>query len=116
MQLEHQLKIYKDIANKINALEEQKKMLGAAILAQMQSDKLIIADYTVRRYERLSIKLTLDEARSLNAVKTEEVVDKDKIKAMHELGQPIQGVSVTRFIQVTTPKSKTPPPEIPIVE
>lgn len=108
MNLEQQLKIYRDIGNKIAQLEEQKKSLGAAIMEQMQSDKLVIDDCTVRRYERLNIKTTIEEARSLNAVKTEEVVDKDKIKSLHEQGQPINGISTTRYIVVSTQKPKIP--------
>lgn len=81
----------------------------------MKEDRLNIADYVVRRYERLSVKLTLDEARAFDAVKTEEVVDKSKIKALHEQGTPIEGVSVTRFIQVSARHSKIPidnPPSV----
>ena len=105
MNLEQQLKIYKDISKKITELEEQKKALGATIMAQMQNDKVTVADYIVRRYERLSIKTTIEEARSLQAVKMEEVVDKDKIKSLHLEGKPINGISTTRYIVVTTQKS-----------
>jgi hypothetical protein len=41
------------------------KALGVAILQQMQEKKVQFADYTAHRYERFSIKLTVEEARGL---------------------------------------------------
>lgn len=106
MTLEEQIKRYKELAQKIEELERQKKALGVDILEQMTDKTLRIADYLVRHCSRLSIKLSITEARSLNATKMEETIDRDKIKSLYQLGNPIQGVSESHFIQVSQlPKS-----------
>ena len=78
MTLEEQISAYKEIGKKIDELEEKKKTLGVAIMQQMQGKKMEVAGYVVRRYSRLSIKISLEEARTLNAVKLEETIDKNK--------------------------------------
>ncbi|MBA3957570.1 MAG: hypothetical protein H0X51_04135 [Parachlamydiaceae bacterium] len=100
MTLEEQVKLYKELAKKIEAMEEQKRALGQSIMQQMQNKILKVPGFLVRFCSRLSIKLPLEEARLINAVKLEEVVDKDKIKALYNNGQTINGVSEIRYIQV----------------
>lgn len=68
---------------------------------QMITPVLQVPGYRVKRYHRLSIAVTVDNARILNAVKFEEVVDKDKIKALYNKGQPIEGVTEVNYIQVS---------------
>ena len=102
MNLEEQVKLYKDLCYKIEELEEQKKLLSLSIRQAMQGKALKLAGFQIRRCSRLSIQLTLEEARSLNAIKLEEVVDKDKIKALYKEGQAIKGVSEIEYIQVTS--------------
>jgi hypothetical protein len=101
MDLEDQIKLHKALSKKIGEMEEEKKALGLAIMQQMQSKTLRIPGFIVRCCNRLSIKLSLEEARSLNAVKLEEVVDKDKIKDLYHSGQSINGVSEIYYVQVT---------------
>lgn len=57
--------------------------------------------FLVRRYNRLCIKLTIQQARTLNAIKLEETVDKDRIKDMYNKGQSIDGVSEIQYIQIS---------------
>lgn len=100
MDLQHLIKQHKELSKKIEEMEEQKRALGAAIMQQMNNKTLQVPGYFVRLCNRLSIKLTIDEARYLNAVKMEEVVDKDKIKDLYNSGKPINGVSEIRYIQI----------------
>lgn len=100
--IEAQVKAYKELGDAINALEEEKKEIGQAIMQQMQGKSMQIAQYTVRKISRLSIKLSIDEARSFDAIKLEETVDKDKIKTLYHNGQQIQGVSEIEYIQITS--------------
>lgn len=102
MNLEEQVKRYKEISRKIEELEQQKKALGAAIMQQVQGKSLRVADYLVKRYMRLSFKLSLEEARALNATKIEEVVDKDKLKTLYHPNYPIQGISEVHYIQISS--------------
>lgn len=102
MHLQDQVKLHKELSKKIDELEFQKKELGLAIMRQMTTKKLTLPGYVVRRYNRLSIKLTIDEARALNAVKLEESVDKEKIKALHDNGQRINGVNEIEYIQISS--------------
>jgi len=102
MNLEDQIKLYKDLSQKIEEMEEQKKALSHTIMQAMQGRTLKLAGYLVRCCSRLNIKVTLDEARILNAVKLEEIVDKEKIKALCKDGQLINGVSEIKYIQIST--------------
>lgn len=104
MSLEEQIQAYKELSLYITALESQKKELSNVILEQMSEKTLSIAGYIVRRYDRLSIKTSLEEARQLDATKMEEVLDRDKLKKLHQSGQVIPGVAPAPFIQVSLQK------------
>ena len=106
MNLEEQIRAYNELGKNIDELEQQKKALGAAIMQQMQEKTMRVADYLVRRYSRLSIKLSTEEARTLDAIKIEEAVDKGKIKALYQLGKPMQGVSEIQYIQISKTNNK----------
>lgn len=108
MNIEEQIQIYHALVRKIAEMERQKKELGRAILAQIPEKKLAIPGYTVHRYKRFSFKITLEEARKINATKTEEVIDKDKLKELHKEGHPISGISIIEYIQVFSAKEKVP--------
>lgn len=101
MNLEEQIKLHKQISKQIEELEEKKRMLGLAIMQQMQNKILHIPGFIVRKFSRLLIKTSITEARSLNAIKMEEVVDKDKIKSLYNSGHPINGISETIYIQIS---------------
>jgi hypothetical protein len=102
MNLEEQIKAHKELSLTIEELERQKKALGLAIMQQMQSKTLRVGNYLVKKFMRLSIKLSLQEARTLNAIKLEENIDRDKIRELYEQGDPIQGISEVHYIQITT--------------
>lgn len=101
MHLENQIKLHKELSKKIDELESQKKELSLSIMQQMTEKTISLPGYVVRKYSRLNIKLTIEEARSLDAVKMEEAVDKDKIKALYKQGQSIDGVSEIQYIQIS---------------
>lgn len=104
MTLQNQVELHKALSKKIEELEAQKKELGLSIMKQMTSKTMTLPGFIVRYCSRLSIKLSIEEARSLNAVKLEETVDKDKIKTLHASGQILNGVSKIEYIQVSTIK------------
>jgi len=106
MNFEEQVKKHKEISRQIEELEETKKALSLSIMAQMQSKSVRTEDFLIKCCQRLSIKLTLEEARTLNATKMEEAVDKDKIKSLYEQGQSIQGVSEIHYIQISALEKK----------
>ena len=101
MDLKEQIKLHKELSKKIEELESQRKALSLAIMQQMQSKTLRLEGFLVRCCSRLSIKISIEEARSLQAVKLEETIDRDKIKALYNSGQTIQGVSELRYIQIS---------------
>lgn len=99
--LQDQVKLHKELSKKIEELESQKKKLADTIMQQMITKTVSFPGFIVRRCNRISIKLTVEEARSLNAVKWEESVDKDKIKVLYNNGQSILGVSEIHYIQIS---------------
>jgi hypothetical protein len=101
MDLSEQVTLHKELSEQIAVLEEQKRVLGIAIMQNMESATLQLPGFVVRRFNRLSIKLSIDEARFFDAVKLEETVDKEKIKALYKSGHPINGVSEINYIQVS---------------
>jgi hypothetical protein len=105
MDLEEQIKSFDEIGKKIEELEKEKKALGIAIMGQMQEKTVQVASYIVRRCSRLSIKLSIEDARSLDAIQLEESIDRKKIKALFRQGAQIPGVSETHYIQI----GRTPP-------
>ena len=106
MDLEEAVKTHKQLSEQIDALEKQRKDLGQMIMQQM-GDKIIhVSHYIVRHCSRLSIKLSLEDARLLDMVKTQEVVDKERIKSLYEEGHHVPGVSETHYIQISEQKLK----------
>ena len=101
MDLEAKIKLHKELSKKIEEMEEQKRSLSITIMQQMESKTLRVPGFLVRCCSRINIKLSIEEARSLNAVKVEEIVDKDKIKSLYNDGQPIKGVSEVHYIQIS---------------
>lgn len=106
MDIEDQIKLHKEISKKIDELEDQKKELGVFIMQKMESKTIQVPGYQVRCCSRLSIKLSIEEARSYNAVKFEEMVDKDKIKDLYNSGQTISGVSENYYIVISEQREK----------
>jgi predicted phage-related endonuclease len=106
MSLEEQVHQYKTIAKQIDELEAQKKELSLAILQQMKQKTVTLSKYIVRRYERLSYRTPIETAREFNATKMEEVLDKDKLKQMHQSGHAVPGVTQSTFILVSLPKEQ----------
>lgn len=100
MNLEEQVQLHKEISLKIEQLEEQKKTLGQSILQAMQGKSMKFGSYVVKRIQRLSISTTIEQARTLNAIKTEEVVDKEKIKVLYNSEKSIPGVKEIEYIQI----------------
>jgi hypothetical protein len=100
MNLQEQVRLHKSLSRQIEALESQKKQLSATILREMTEKTLHLGPYHVKRCSRLSIKLSLDQARTYHAVKLEETIDKDKIKLLYKSGYPIPNVSENEYIQI----------------
>lgn len=109
MNFEEQVKAHKELSRKIEELEEKKKALGIAIMEQMEGKSQKVADYLVRRFMRLSFKVSIEEARKLNATKMEETVDREKLKMLYNQNYPVEGVSEVHFIQISSlnPPSKS---------
>lgn len=101
MTLEDMVQQHKEISLKIEELEAQKKTLGESILQAMSSKTMQVGSYIVKRCSRLSIQSTIDQARHFQAVKVEEVVDKDKLKALYREGVTIPGIKQIEYIQVS---------------
>ena len=101
--IEEKVKVYKTLTEKIEELEAQKKILAFDILNRMpqEAKSMYVADFQVRRIVRLNIKTSLEAAQSLDAVQWKEVVDKEKIKSLYELGHPVPDVTEIQYIQVS---------------
>ena len=104
MTLEEKVAAYKELGKKIEELEKERKILVAEILQSIpkETKSIQVAGYCVKRVCRLSIKTSLENAKMFDAVKVQEVVDKEKIKRLYEQGQPVPDVSEFQYIQVTS--------------
>lgn len=101
MNLQEQIKAHKELSLKIEQLEQEKKALGMAIMRQMQDKSLRVSNFIVRRFMRLSFKVSIEDARALKATKMEEIVDKDKLKALYSQNPSLKGVSEVHYIQIS---------------
>jgi len=102
--LEEKIKDYKELKEKLEELEEKRKALASELLNLMpkETKTIRVLDHLVKRMTRLSIRISLDQAREIGAVKMEEVVDKEKVKELFELGHSIPDVSEIQYLQVST--------------
>ncbi len=92
---------HKELSLKIEALEAERKLLGQTILQAMTDKSMCFGAYTIRRFSRVSITSTIDQAREFQAIKMEEVVDKDKLKLLYRSGTTVPGVKEIQYISVT---------------
>ena len=101
-ELEDKVRAYKDLSSQIAELEEKRKILGAEILQMLSkgTKTFYIAGYRVQRCERLSIKISLEDARMIGATKNEEVINKDEIKRLHQLGHALPNVQMKESLIV----------------
>ena len=103
MTLEDKVRAYKFLRMQVEELEAKRKALVKEILELLPKEvnALPVAEFNVRRMSRFLIKTTLDDARLLDAIKIEEVVDNARLKKLFEEGHEIPGVSKYHFIQVS---------------
>jgi hypothetical protein len=106
LDIEEQIRAYKEFGRQIDELEQKRKELSLAILQQMSKRTLSVAGYTVHRCSRLSFQVSIEEARELGATKMEEVLDKEMLKKLHQSGQSIPGVSSFQYIQILSSKKR----------
>lgn len=88
---------------KIEALQEQLGMVNVDIIASFDSkniDKLETDYGNVTIAERHNFTTDLSIARSMNATKTQEVLDSKRLKQLVENGVPVPGHSKTRYVVV----------------
>ncbi len=102
MSLEEKVLKYKQIQNEIKRLETEKEIVYEEILHSFQQDEkeLFSESFRVRKYVRLSIKTTVEEAKAFGATKVEELVDKDKIKEIIHSGVLVPNVTETNYFLV----------------
>jgi hypothetical protein len=101
MNLEEQVRKHKEISRKIEELEAEKKALGETILQTMSNKSMRLGSYVVKRCSRITISSTLDQARSFQAIRMEEVVDKEKLKELYRSGVEIPGVKTIEYVQIS---------------
>lgn len=104
MSLEEKVIAYRMLADQIAALEEQRKTLGQEIFQMMTVHAIHFSQLTAKKYHRINIKTSLEDARRYQATKLEEVVDKEKIKKLLALGTSIPDISEINYIVVTRKK------------
>jgi hypothetical protein len=107
MDLAKKIETYKALIRQIDLLEEEKKRIAQEILALMPDPKFETPQYKAVRYQRLSIKTTLEHARLFDATKMVEELDKEKIKEIFLSGVPIEGVEEQTFLRVSEKNSPT---------
>lgn len=95
---------YKEIQQQIESLEEAKKALVAEVLEMMPKElaRVEVSGYIVKRVNRLSVRMSVEQAEELGVAKMEKVVDRQKIKDFFYQGQCLPGVSEISYIQVYT--------------
>ena len=95
MSFEEKVKEHKEISLKIRKLEEERKLLSQELLMLMPKNMRVVTagDYQVKRFSRITFKTTVEEARTFDAVRMEEGVDKDRLKHLPTMGHPIPGLT-----------------------
>jgi hypothetical protein len=102
-ELDAKVTAYRELAEKIEELEALKKEISQEILRLMPENEhtVHLSRFQVRRIVRLSIKTSVEIAKTFGATKMKEIIDSDKIKKLLASGCHIPDVSEIRFIQVS---------------
>ncbi|HUD01029.1 MAG TPA: hypothetical protein VMR37_01765, partial [Rhabdochlamydiaceae bacterium] len=99
MSLEEKILKYRQLQEHIKLLEEQKQKIYQEILQSFPKDsqEIFSDNFRLRRYFRLTIRTSLEEARTFDATKTEEFVDKEKIKKLIHQGILVPNVTEASY-------------------
>src|SRR5690348_1391271 len=106
MDLAEKIATYKQLIQQIEILEEEKRKISVEIIAEMPDKRFDTAEFRAIRYQRLSVRPSLELARELDATKMEEQVDKEKIKQIFHSGVSIEGVEMRSYLTVSVKKRK----------
>ncbi|HLB52870.1 MAG TPA: hypothetical protein VJK48_04105 [Chlamydiales bacterium] len=110
--LSNQLERYNRLLQKQDALCKEKKQLTESILSSMSSEMVETSQLKAIREQKLSIRTSLEEARTFGATKMVEQVDKEKIEDLYLSGVSVPGVKLLSHLSVKSKKkSKLPPKE-----
>lgn len=101
MDLAEKIAVYRQLIEQIEMLDQQKQKISQEILAEMSDKKFETAEFKAIRYQRLSMRPSLELARQLDATKMEEQIDKEKIKQLFHAGIPIEGVEMRAYLVVS---------------
>lgn len=91
------------IVKKMAVLQEQLDDVNARVIAVLDQKGITSTetDYgKVSIATRHNFSTELSIARAMNATKTEEVLDKNRLKKLVEAGTQVPGHSVTRYLMV----------------
>jgi hypothetical protein len=103
MGLEEKVIAYRELAERINEMEAEKKLLSQEILMLMPQDEEVVQvrHLKVKCYHRINIKTTLEQAKEFHATKMEEIVDKEALKELLHQGILVPGVSESSYVIVS---------------
>ncbi len=97
--LEEKILRYKQIQEQVKKLEEEKQHVYKEILQSFPQEETEIFSerYRVKRYSRMTIKTTVEEARVFQATRIEEIIDKEKIKELVQSGILVPNVTEASY-------------------
>lgn len=101
MDLAEKIATYKNLIRQIEMLVEEKQKISQEIIAEMPDKRFETDEFRAFRYQRLSIRPSLELARQLDATKMEEQIDKEKIKQIFHSGVSIEGVEMRSYLNVS---------------
>ena len=92
---EQLVEAYLDVGRREEEVAAEKQAIKEEILTRMDTDSEVVGNYSVTKAKRVSFSVTLDQARSLGAIK--EAVDNDALKKMAAGGTEIPGMKVSLY-------------------
>ncbi len=98
MTREEMVKRYEALNIVLEAIEAEQEAIKTSLMATMKSDAEVIADYSVSKVKRVSFKTSVEDARSLGAVK--EAIDTNILKSLYGSGVQVPGVNVSEYLSV----------------
>lgn len=102
MTLDEKIILYKELQAKVKELETQKQKVYQEILGSFSNDQVQLetGQFLLKKFTRFTIKTSIEDARTLEATKTEETVDKDKIKQILYSGGSVPNVTESNYFFV----------------
>ena len=91
---------YRNLTGQIDALSEKKSEVGNQILAQLKEKNTMTPRFKVSKFQRVTVRTSLESARVFGCVVQVEDIDKEALRRLYDEGIPVPNIQQSEYIRI----------------